>query len=134
MEAQIASLKAQTSQSYSSTSRLEEDELSNKLLQHNIGEDYFFAREVSITQSSVSNTNMNPEVMLHHEDVLLDSNSFRSSQHSYTSYDDNQFSFTTDDNSSCTMNSLDLQANAMRSTYHNMDDLHSLAFGYLNCA
>ncbi|XP_074564345.1 LOB domain-containing protein CRL1-like [Curcuma longa] len=110
LEAQIESLKAQTAQSYS----FEEDELRNKLPQHN-------------------NT-MNPEVMLHLEDVLLDSNSFQSSQHSYTSYD-NQFLFTTDDNSWCTMStSFDLQANAMRSTSHDMDDLHSVAFGYLNCA
>lgn len=134
MEAQIESLKAQTAQSYSSTSRLEEDELNNKLPQHHTGElDYLFAREMSITQSSVSDTNMNPEVMLHLEDVLLNSNSFQSSQHSYTSYD-NQFSITTDANSSCTVTSLDLQANAMRSTYQDMDDLHSVAFGYLNCA
>ncbi|KAG6529806.1 LOB domain-containing protein 14-like [Zingiber officinale] len=127
LEAQIASLKAQTS-------RLEEEESSNKFLQYEIGEDYFLPREVSMTQSSVSDANMNPEVMLlYHDNGLLDSNTLRPSQHSYMRHTD-QSSFTMDDNSSCAMTSLDLQANAMRSTYHDMDDLHSVAFGHLNCA
>ncbi|XP_074590802.1 LOB domain-containing protein 16-like [Curcuma longa] len=133
LEAQIASLKAQTAQSYSSASRIEEEESTNKFAEYEIGEDYFLPREVSMTQSSVSDANMNPEVMLYHDNGLLSSNTFRSSQHSYMSHTD-QSSFTMDDNSSCAMTSLDLQANAMRSTYHDMDDLHSVAFGHLNCA
>lgn len=124
LEAQLASLKAQAAQG--SNNGLEEG-------------GYFPARP----QASVSDhMSMNPGAMVYHGDIsgLLDSNSFLSShfyppQHSYSCNmnDAGEFYFASGDTdtSSCAMASLDLQANARRSTYHDLEDLQSVAFGHL---
>ncbi|WOL13283.1 LOB domain-containing protein CRL1-like [Canna indica] len=141
LQAQLASLRAQTAQGFanaysSANSSTGEDKLSNNLPHYEFEDGYFLPREVRMAQNSVSDTSMNPEVMLYNDNGFLDSNSFLSSQHydqhSYTN--GNQFSFITDESSSCAMASLDLQVNTRRSAYHDMEDLQSVAFGHLNCA
>ncbi|URE46489.1 DUF260 domain containing protein [Musa troglodytarum] len=123
LEAQLASLKAQTAQGfvsgYSSIPRLEEDRYSNKLPPYRPGES-----SALMTQPLAADAPVNPEAMLCQDNELVDSNSFRSPQLELV-----------DDNSSCAMASLDLEAYTWRSAHHHdMEDLHSVAFGRLNCA
>ncbi|WOL05415.1 LOB domain-containing protein 29 [Canna indica] len=113
LEAQLASLKAQTAQGFAGGS-------SSCLL--------------NLQAPLVLGNSANAETMLYNG--LADSAaSFISSQHC----EDLPFSFVENDgednNSSCAMASLDqIQANARRPTYLDMEDLQSVAFGHLNFA
>ncbi|KAJ8477560.1 hypothetical protein OPV22_021287 [Ensete ventricosum] len=124
LEAQLASLKAQTAQGVvsgysSSIPRLEEDRYSNKLPPYRPGESLPL-----MPQRLGADTPPNPEPMPCQDHELVDSNSFQSSQLELV-----------DDNSSCAMATLDLEAYTWRSAHHHdMEDLRSVAFGRLNCA
>ncbi|XP_064958336.1 LOB domain-containing protein CRL1-like [Musa acuminata AAA Group] len=113
LEAQLASLKAQTARGFGN-----EDEFSEKLPRHRQGDS--FLRPLG------SDAATNPQLMPYPNDAVLSS---QQCHHHHSSY-------VTDDGSSCAMaNSLDVQDNAWRPACHDMEELlQSVAFGHLNCA
>lgn len=139
LEAQLASLKAQLAQGlasgYSLTSRLDNEKLNQKQPPYQPVQAFNLNGEGRVTQPLVSGAYAHQEVMLYFDNGVVESNSFPSTQHyDQLSYmDSDQTSFTEDD-SSCAMASFDIEANARRSSYLEMEDLQSVAFGRLNCA
>ncbi|XP_072974070.1 LOB domain-containing protein CRL1-like [Typha angustifolia] len=133
LQAQLASLKGQAAQGYangstSTSSPQEEESFINK---------HFESRDAMMPQQpSASSSPVNSDSMLFYENLLLNSTSFQSSQgydpHSYIS--DDQLSFDVDGNTSCAMATLGIQESDRRSAYHDMEDLQSVAFAYLNRA
>ncbi|XP_074580951.1 LOB domain-containing protein CRL1-like [Curcuma longa] len=139
LEAQLASLKAQTAQGlacgYSMTSILEDEKLNQKQPPYQLGHGFNLNGEGRITQPLISGSFSNQEAMLHFENGVISPNSFPSTQcYDQLSYMDSDHTSFIDDNSSCAMASLDIEANARRSSYLEMEDLQSVAFGHLNCA
>ncbi|KAG6515871.1 hypothetical protein ZIOFF_026305 [Zingiber officinale] len=141
LEAQLASLKAQIAQGLASgylltsRSRLDDEKLNQKRPSYQPGQGFNLSGEERMMQPLISGAYAHQEGMLYFDNGVVNSNNFPSTQHyDQLSYmDSDQTSFTEDDSSSA-MASLDIEANARRSSYLEMEDLQSVAFGHLHCA
>ncbi|KAF8388209.1 hypothetical protein HHK36_026875 [Tetracentron sinense] len=135
LQAQLASLKAQAAQSLvngSTTSNPQEDKFNGSFSSYPQDVQSLFHLEGSSTaQQFHPNSTNNMETMLYHNNGIMDLNSM---DYDNSLMPEDNISFTSFEDPSNAMASLDMQTNTRKWAFQDTEDLQSVAFAYLQHA
>ncbi|XP_010262268.1 PREDICTED: LOB domain-containing protein 29 [Nelumbo nucifera] len=133
LQAQLATLKAQAAQNLvngSTTSSPQEDKFYGKFPSYPQDVQGLFISENSrMAQQFLPNQNTNVDSLMYYDNGYMDLNPMDEYQNSVVP--EETVSFTSFEDPSHAMASLDMQANSRKWAFQDMDDLQSVAFSYL---
>ncbi|XP_058083491.1 LOB domain-containing protein 29-like [Magnolia sinica] len=131
LQAQLAVLRAQATQTLANSSNTNPSELYDRFPAYQQSGNGFFHSEGSRTaQTSLSDPSSSVETMLYCENGPMDQNSMGDYHHSTMT--EEHISFATDGGYLHTMASGEMQMDARKWEFQDMEDLQSVAFGHLH--